>query len=172
MTSVALAWSAAWILTAAAAGIRLWRASTGREPFVKSGYRWLAAGALCLGVGGAVQQTFGGLIGGASPLRVADLISLSALPAIVIGLATITADRSGGDRSGIEPSRWRLFQDRAARSASGRSRSSVKAAAGPAAFTLDLLRPLADLAARSWNSRQRLGSMPLRSPPDRSAVIV
>jgi len=169
MTSVALAWSAAWILTAAAAGIRLWRASTGREPFVKSGYRWLAAGALCLGVGGAVQQTFGGLIGGASPLRVADLISLSALPAIVIGLATITADRSGGDRSGIEPSRWRLFQDRAAqvRPGGGAVLDSallvvslfaiglvvmfgtdyVKAAAGPAAFTLDLLRPLADLAA-------------------------
>ena len=169
MTSVALAWSAAWILAAAATGIRLRRASTGRQPFVKSGYRWLAAGALCLGVGGAAQQIFGGLIGGASPLRVADLISLSALPAIVIGLATITADRSEGDRSQVEPSRWRLFQDRAAQVKPGSGAvldsallvvslfaiglvamfgtDDAKAAAGLAAFTLDLLRPMADLAA-------------------------
>jgi EAL domain-containing protein (putative c-di-GMP-specific phosphodiesterase class I)/GGDEF domain-containing protein len=169
MTSVALAWSAAWIVMAAAAGIRLWRASTGREPFVKSGYRWLAAAALCLGVGGAVQETFGGLIGGALPLRVADLISLSALPAILIGLATITTDRADGDRGRIEPSRWRLFQDRAAqvRPGSGAVLDSAllvvslfaiglvvmfgadftKAAVGPGAFALDLLRPVADLAA-------------------------
>ena len=33
------------------------------------------------------------MIGGPQPLRVADLISLAALPALVIGLATITADR-------------------------------------------------------------------------------
>jgi PAS domain S-box-containing protein len=175
MTSVSLAWAVAWILVAAAVGIRLWRASTGREPFVKSGYRWLAAGALCLGVGGAVQQTLGGLIGGASPLRVADLISLSALPAIVIGLATITADRSvfastsDGDRGHAEPSRWRLFQDGAARARPGSGAvldsallvvslfaiglvamfgtDYTRAGVGFAAFALDLLRPVADLAA-------------------------
>src|SRR5215469_215345 len=169
MTSVALAWSAAWILTAAAAGIRLWRASTGREPFVKSGYRWLAAGALCMGVGGAMQQTFGGLVGGAPPLRVADLISLSALPAIVIGLATITADRSDRDRGHAEPSRWRLFQDGAAqaRPGSGAVLDSAllvvslfaiglvamfgtdytNAGVGLTTFAVDLLRPVADLVA-------------------------
>jgi diguanylate cyclase (GGDEF)-like protein/PAS domain S-box-containing protein len=170
MTSVALAWSTAWILAAAATGIRLWRVSTGCEPFVKSGYRWLAAGASCLGVGGAVQETLGGLIGGASPLRVADLISLSALPAIVIGLATITADRSDGDRGHAEPSRWRLYQDGAAQARPGSGAvldgallvvslfaiglvamfgaDYTKAVVeGPAAFALDLLRPVADLAA-------------------------
>lgn len=169
MTSVALAWSAAWILVAAAVGVRLWRASTGREPFVRSGYRWLAAGALCLGVGGALQQAFGGVVGGAQPLRVADLIGLGALPAIIIGLATITADRSGGDRGHAEPTRWRLTADWAAqvRPGSGAVIDSAllvvslfaiglvtlfgaaytRSAVGPAAFALDLVRPVADLAA-------------------------
>src|SRR5262249_11313747 len=108
-------------------------------------------------------------IGGASPLRVADLISLSALPAIVVGLATITADRADGDRGHAEPSRWRLFQDGAAQARPGTGAvldsallvvslfaiglvgmfgtDYTKAGAGFAAFALDLLRPVADLAA-------------------------
>jgi PAS domain S-box-containing protein len=169
MTSVALAWSAAWILVAAAVGTRLWRASIGCEHFFKSGYRWLAAGAFCLGVGGAWQQTLGGLFGGAPPLRVADLISLAALPAIVIGLATITADRSDGDHGHTEPSRWRLFQDGAAqvRPGGGALLDSAllvvslfaiglvamfgtdytSSGVTPGTFAVDLLRPVADLAA-------------------------
>ncbi|HWF81589.1 MAG TPA: bifunctional diguanylate cyclase/phosphodiesterase [Streptosporangiaceae bacterium] len=172
MTSVALGWSAAWILVAAAAGTRLWYASTGRELFVKNGYRWLAAAAVCLGVGGAVQQTFGGLLGGASPLRVADLISLGALLAIVIGLATVTADRCDRDHGHGEPSRWRLYPagaDEGGQVGPGNGAvldsallvvslfaialvtmfgaDYIKAGAGPGAFALDLLRPVADLAA-------------------------
>lgn len=165
MTSVTFAWSAAWILTACTVGIRLWRASTGCEPFVKSGYRWLAAAALCLGVGGTMQQALGGLLGGASPLRVADLISLGALAAIVIGLATITAEPA--DRGHPEPSRWRLYQDGGTRPGGGAVLDSAllvvslfaiglvaefgtdyaRAGVGPGAFALDLLRPVADLAA-------------------------
>ncbi len=172
MTPVTGAWSAAWLLTAALASIRLWRAGRGHEPFFQSGYRWLAAAAVCLGLGGTVQQAFGGLIGGGGPLRVADLISLGALPAIVLGLATITADRSGGDqglRSASEPSRWRIYSGGAAavRPGGGALLDSAlvvvslfaiglvvmfggdytRAGGGAGAFALDLIRPVADLAA-------------------------
>ena len=64
---------------AALACVRLLRASNHPEPSVKNGYRWLAVAAVCLAAGAAVQQAFGGLIGGALPLRLADLISLGAL---------------------------------------------------------------------------------------------
>ena len=116
-----------------------------------------------------MQQTLGGLLGGAPPLRVADLISLGGLAAIVIGLATITADRADGDRGHAEASRWRLYQDGAGQLGPGSGAvldsallvvslfaiglvvifgtDYTRSGAQPGAFALDLLRPVADLAA-------------------------
>ena len=145
MSSVTL-WPAAWIVVASAVSIRLWRTSTGCEPFVKSGYRWLAAAALCLGAGGTMQQALGGLLGGASPLRVADLISLAALPAIVIGLATITAERAEGGGSGAVLDSALLVVSLFAIGLVAMFGTDY-AGAGPGAFALDLLRPVADLVA-------------------------
>jgi diguanylate cyclase (GGDEF)-like protein/PAS domain S-box-containing protein len=88
---VLLAWSATIVLATVAAVTWLLRAASRGEASVKNGYRWLAVAAGCLGGGAAAQQSFGGLIGGAQPLRLADLISLAALPALIIGLATLTA---------------------------------------------------------------------------------
>src|SRR5258707_3786385 len=86
-----MAWSAAWARIAALAGARLLRVPGPPERSVKNGYRWFAVAAICLAAGATVQQAFGGLVGGASPLRLADLISLAAVPALVIGLATLTS---------------------------------------------------------------------------------
>ena len=95
MSGAVLAWAAAWTLVAVIACIRLLRASGQPEPSVRNGYRWLAVAAVCLAVGATVHQAFGGLIGGALPLRLADLIALAALPALVIGLATLTGPFAG-----------------------------------------------------------------------------
>lgn len=110
MSPVTFAWSAAWILMGAAAGQRLWRLSNSPEPYVRTAYRWLAAAAACLAVGGTAQQAVEGVVGGPAPLRIADLISLAALPALIIGLATITADRVRTANGQLEASRWRRLQ--------------------------------------------------------------
>ena len=110
MTPVTLAWSAAWILLAAAACVRLIRVSSSAPPFVQNGYRWLGGSALCLGLGGALQFKYGVLAGGFSPFRIADLISLAGLPALVIGVATITASDGDGGAGTAETSRWRPYQ--------------------------------------------------------------
>jgi len=95
-----LAWSGAWVLAAAVACVRLLRASRQPERSVRDGYRWLAVAAACLAVGGIVQQAFGGLIGGAQPLRMADLLSLAALPALVLGLGAVTSEAGTGEAAG------------------------------------------------------------------------
>ncbi len=167
MSSVTLTWSAAWILMAAAAGVRLIRLASSAKPFVQNGYRWLAAAALCLGLGGTIQQILDGLANGPQPLWIADLVSFAALPALVIGLATIIAGRPGGDDGSTEPSRWRPYQ-----TASGPRPSVggaldggllavsllaigmvvlfgpdyVSAGISPGAFALDLVQPVVDLA--------------------------
>src|SRR5215467_4172610 len=92
-----MAWSAAWGLIAVLACARLLRVPGQPERSVQNGYRWIAVAAVCLAAGAIVQQAFGGLVGGASPLRLADLISLAALPALVIGLATLTAKFAAGE---------------------------------------------------------------------------
>jgi PAS domain S-box-containing protein len=115
MSPVTFAWSAAWILMGAVAVLRLWRWSESPEPFIRTGYRWLAAGAACLAIGGTAQQAVEGVIGGPAPLRIADLISLAVLPALVIGLATITADRVRTAGGQLESSRWRRLEDAATR---------------------------------------------------------
>ncbi len=154
---------------AAAAGVRLSRMSSPLEHFVQNGYRWLAGAAVCLGVGGTIQQLFGGLIGGPEPLRIGDLISLAALPALVIGIATLTTDQTEADRGAGEPSRWRPYQDVSAqaRPSAGVALGSAllvvslfaiclvvlfapdyqTSGSGASAFALDLIRPVADLAA-------------------------
>ena len=167
MSRATLAWSAAWALIAALACVRLLRASSQSEPSVKNGYRWLAVAAVCLAVGATVHQAFGGLIGGAPPLRLADLISLGALPAVVIGLATLTSDVPGAVRAA--PRGGRLMREHwgvvPAATTPGMAADScllvgalfviflatlfgpdyLQAHVGRAAFALALIRPLADL---------------------------
>jgi len=156
MSSATLAWSTAWILLSALASMRLWRLTSFPEQFAKNGYRWLAVAVLCLGVGGTVQQAFGGLIGGPSPLRFADLISLAALPALVIGLVTITADRSEQGRAAPSwpPTRGMLVDGSlfavslfAIGLVTMFGPDYVAAGTGFGGFALDLIRPVADLAA-------------------------
>ena len=169
MSRATLAWSAASALIAALACARLLRASNHSEPSVKNGYRWLAVAAVCLAVGATVHQAFGGLIGGALPLRLADLISLGALPAVVIGVATLTSDLPGPQRG--TPRRGRLLREYGgvvpAATTPGMAVDScllvgalfviflatlygpdyLHGQIGRAAFALALIRPLADLIA-------------------------
>jgi diguanylate cyclase (GGDEF)-like protein/PAS domain S-box-containing protein len=163
------AWSIAWALAAVLACWRLLRASGHPEPSVRNGYRWFAVAAVCLAAGAIIGRQFGGLIGGAPPLRIADLISLAALPALLIGLATLTARYAPADHGG--PRLSRLLREHGRSSpggvAAGIALDSllligslflilqvalfgpdfVHGNAGRAAFALALLRPLADLAA-------------------------
>lgn len=156
MTAAMMAWSAVWLLGAGVACAGLLRSGSGQpEGSVKNGYRWLAVAAACLAVGAVIQQAFGGLAGGASPLRLADLIDLAALPAIVIGLGALTSRFAKGEHG---------------RSAGGSRETAldscllvgalfmvllvmlfgpdyVSADAGRAAFALALIRPLLDLIA-------------------------
>src|SRR5450432_931245 len=98
-----LAWTAVGAVAAVVAAIRLLGASDQPEPAVRNGYRWFAVAAACWGTGGVAQLAFGGLIGGAPPLRVADLISLAACPALVIGAATLTAPFAEPERASGGP---------------------------------------------------------------------
>jgi diguanylate cyclase (GGDEF)-like protein len=181
MSAAALAWSVALLAAAAVAGVLLWRApAQPHDPSqsgaasqhlrsVQNGSRWLAGAAVALGAGSAAQQAFGGLLGGVQPLRVADLIGLAAMGALVIALAALTAESpvrpaapgraaAGGTHA---QARWM-----AARSLPGIAVDSClfvaalfvicwvtvfgpdyAADGGPAALTLQLIRPLADLAA-------------------------
>src|ERR1700683_2639644 len=171
MSAATLAWSAAWIVLSALATARLWRLTSAREPLAENGYgfRWLAAAALCAGLGGTLQQTSGGLLGGPAPLRLADLVSLAALPALVIGLVTVTVGRDGGEVNAA-PGRWRSGQDSLPRFwpptrgmlvdaalfavsvfaiclAVAFGPDYVASGSGPGGFAAELIRPVADLAA-------------------------
>ena len=181
-----LAWSVAWALAAALACWRLVRASGHPEPSVRNGYRWFAVAVACLAAGAIVGQQFGGLIGGTQPLRIADLISLAALPAIVIGMATLTAEFAPADHGGA---RWtRLLREHGRRAPAGLAAGIaidslllvgslflilqvamfgpdfVHGEAGRAAFALALLRPLADLAAIGLLLRFAVRSLRLTLP--------
>src|SRR5579875_2145059 len=81
MTAAELAWTAGVLAAAAFSAARLLRAPARGQQGTRDGYRWLAAAAACAGSGAAVQRWFAGVVGGAEPLRVADLIALAALPA-------------------------------------------------------------------------------------------
>lgn len=186
-----LAWSAAWALAAVLACWQLIRASLHAGSAVRNGYRWFAAAAVCLAAGAIVQQEFDGLIGGAAPLRIADLISLAALPALVIGLATLTADYAPADPVPTDHGgpRWsRLLREHGPHAPSGLAAGIVidslllvgslflvfqvamfgpdfvHGQAGRAAFALALLRPLADLAAMGLVLRFAVRSLRLTLP--------
>jgi diguanylate cyclase (GGDEF)-like protein/PAS domain S-box-containing protein len=166
VTQAMMAWSAAWALIAALACARLLRVPGQPERSVKNGYRWLAVAAICLAAGATVQQAFGGLAGGASPLRLADLISLAALPALVIGLATLTG-KFAGESGGPRDPGGRGHGARGAWASRGMAVDSCVLVGavfvvllvtlfgpdyaggeiGRAAFALALIRPLADLIA-------------------------
>jgi diguanylate cyclase (GGDEF)-like protein/PAS domain S-box-containing protein len=166
VTQAMMAWSAAWALIAALACARLLRVPGQPERSVKNGYRWLAVAAICLAAGATVQQAFGGLAGGASPLRLADLISLAALPAVVIGLATLTG-KVAGESGGPGGPGSRGHGSRGAWASRGMAVDScvlvgavfvvllvtlfgpdyASGEIGRAAFALALIRPLADLIA-------------------------
>jgi diguanylate cyclase (GGDEF)-like protein/PAS domain S-box-containing protein len=187
MSLATLVWSALWALTAAAACLMLLRASDKPELSVKNGYRWLAIGAGCLGAGAILQAVFSGLIGGAQPLRLADLVSLAALPAIVIGVATLTAEPVAAEpgRSG----HGRLLRESRAVASAGPpqgivldscllvcslfviclvtlfGRDYATGDAGRAAFALALIRPAADLAAIGILLRFAVRSPRLALPP-------
>ncbi len=164
VTQAMMAWSAAWALIAALASARLLRVPGHPERSVKNGYRWFAVAAICLAAGATVQQAFGGLVGGASPLRLADLISLAAVPALVIGLATLTSKFAAGEPGGHGA---RGHGPRGASTSRGMAvdscvlvgalfvvllvtlfgRDYAGGDIGRAAFALALIRPLADLIA-------------------------
>ena len=147
MNVSSLAWSAAWLLAAAVAVVRLLVASGRPEASVRNGYRWLAVATACLGAGATIQQMFGGLVGGGQPLRVADLISLGALPALVIGLATLTGECPDRDRGVLIDSCLLVASLFVIALAAVFGPDYAGSGIGPAAFTLELIRPVADLAA-------------------------
>lgn len=189
-----LAWSAAWALVAALACARLLRASSHPEPPVKNGYRWLAVAAVCLAAGAIVHQAFDGLIGGALPLRMADMISLAALPALVIGLASLTSRYAWGDQGA--PRGGRLAREHAGVASGGPMTGMavdscllvgslfviflvtlygpdyLHAHIGRAAFALALIRPLADLVALGLVLRFVVRSIRLTLMPVLALVTV
>jgi diguanylate cyclase (GGDEF)-like protein/PAS domain S-box-containing protein len=140
-----------------------------------------------------LHQAFGGLIGGALPLRLADLISLAALPALVIGLATLTA--SYGE-PGV-PKLARSPRERAGGVSAAVTRPGMAVDAcllagslfvillvalfgpdyargdvGRAAFALALVRPMADLAALGLVLRFAVRSVRLTLAPVLALVAV
>ena len=145
MTLSAQAWSAIWMLAAVLTAIRLLRAAARPEAEIRNGYRWLAGAAACLGVGATVQRLFGGLVGGAQPLRLADLISLAALPALIIGLWTLTGDVRRSDSGIVVDSVLIPMSVLVILFVTIYGPAYAHANAGPSAFTLALIRPVADL---------------------------
>ncbi len=168
MTHAMLAWAAAWLVLAVVAGVRLLRASGQPGAPVKNAYRWFAVAALCIAAGAIVQQAFGGLAGGAQPLRLADLISLAALPALVIGLATLTASGTGEVRTerGILVDSCLLTSALFVVLLAGLfGPDYAPAKIGRAAFALALIRPVADVVALGMVLRFLVRSVRLAALP-------
>ena len=145
MNLSAQVWSAIWMLAAVLTAIRLLRAAARPEAEIRNGYRWLAGAAACLGVGATVQRLFGGLVGGAQPLRLADLISLAALPALIIGLWTLSGDVRRSDSGIVVDSVLIPMSVLVILFVTIFGPAYAHANAGPSAFTLALIRPVADL---------------------------
>ncbi len=174
------AWAAGWTVLAVLASVRLLRAAGQSEASVRNGYRWFAVAAICIAAGAIVQQAFGGLAGGAQPLRLADLISLAALPALAIGLATLTSRPGAGDHDDAAGAR-------AVHAGTARGMlvdscllsgalfvvllvtllgpDYVPAEIGRAAFALALIRPVADLVALGLVLRFSVRSIRLTALP-------
>ncbi len=155
---------AADIATSAEAAGSLWLAARRRAGRIRLGYLWFAAAAAlwCLGV--VLQQVLGApLRGVAVGLTFADLPPLLALPAAVAGIAALMAGRAA--RAG---DRWRALGQRAAagpvvpRLVDGYIVAAglfvvgwitmfgpeyVTSGSGAGSFAVELIRPLAGLAA-------------------------
>jgi diguanylate cyclase (GGDEF)-like protein/PAS domain S-box-containing protein len=160
MSLAVQAWTTVGALAAASATALLWRGSSRHEPSVKRAYRWLAVAAALWGCGIIAQDALGMPPAGAAvPLTLADLLSLLALPPLVVGVATLAAADAGpGGHSAPGP----LARGAVARLADACLLATAlfitgwlalfaadyaKADVGAGAFALDLIRPLADLAA-------------------------
>jgi diguanylate cyclase (GGDEF)-like protein/PAS domain S-box-containing protein len=185
VTHATLAWAVVWAVAAAVACLRLVRASGQPEAYARNGYRWFAVAAACAAAGAIVQLAFGGLAGGAQPLRLADLVSLAVLPALAIGLATLTARLGPADDSDLAENG--VSQDRVGQSGADRGivvdscllvsalfvvllvslfgPDYVPAEIGRAAFALALVRPVADLIALGIVLRFVVRSMRLTAFP-------
>ncbi len=158
-------------LAAASAAVLLWRGASRHEPSVKRAYRLLAAVAVLWGAAFIGPTAFSGpLTGTTFPLTLADLLALLALPILVIAVAAMTPSApepgSGQPAPGAQapgtPARMVLTRGAVARLADCLLLVSAlfaigwltlfaaeyaKAGVGAGAFTLDLIRPLADLLA-------------------------
>jgi diguanylate cyclase (GGDEF)-like protein/PAS domain S-box-containing protein len=179
-----VAWAAIWAAVAVVAFARLLRASGRPEPSVRNGYRWFGVAAVCTAAGAIVQQLFGGLAGGAQPLRLADLISLAALPALVIGLATLTSGLAPGERGAGDARQgrtaWGLLLDSCllvsalfvVLLATLFGPDYMPAEIGRAAFALALIRPVADLVALGMVLRFFMRSFRLTLPPVMALVAI
>jgi diguanylate cyclase (GGDEF)-like protein/PAS domain S-box-containing protein len=171
MNLATLAWSATWIVLSCLAAARFWRLAGAGQPLAENayGFRWLAAASLGFGVAGTLEQNSGGLIGGPPPLRLADLVGLAAVLALIIGLVLVTVGREG-KRIEVPPSRWRITREDLPRFWPPTKGMLVDAAlfavsmfaiclvvtfgpdyvasgAAPGGFALDLIRPVVELAA-------------------------
>ncbi len=171
MTLAAQVWAAAGALAAASAAVLLLRAARRRDP-ARSGYRWLAVVAVAWGAGLIAQEVAGP---GTFALSLADVLTLPALAALVIGSAGLAegrkasqpaAARSGASR--ILRGGWGVVPPSQHRQAgTGRIADAAililalfgltwvailasgyqGSALAPGAFTADLIHPAADLIA-------------------------
>jgi diguanylate cyclase (GGDEF)-like protein/PAS domain S-box-containing protein len=179
-----VAWAATWAAVAVVAFALLLRASGQPESSVRNGYRWFGVAAVCIAVGAIVQQMFGGLAGGAQPLRLADLISLAALPALAIGLATLTSGLAPGERgadgSGHPATARGLLVDSCLLVSALFvlllvtlfGPDYVPAEIGRAAFALALIRPVADLVALGMVLRFFVRSLRLTALPAGALIAI
>ena len=158
------AFATADIAASAAAAVSLWLAARRRAGRIRLGYAWFASAAAlwCLGV--TLQLALGApLRGVAVGLTFADLPPLLALPAAVAGVAALMAGHAA--RAG---DRWRTLGQRAVagpmvpRLVDGYIAAAalfvagwitmfgpeyVTSGSGPGSFAVELIRPLAGLAA-------------------------
>lgn len=146
-------WCAVWVVIATLAVIRLLHVSRRPEPAVRNGFRWLAGAVVFLCAGGVIQQAFGGLVGGAQPLRIADLVILIALAALLIGLATLTDDSPRENRGIAADSALIAMSLFVILFATVFGPAYVHTGAASAAFALALVRPVADLVALGLATR-------------------
>jgi diguanylate cyclase (GGDEF)-like protein/PAS domain S-box-containing protein len=179
-----VAWAAAWAAVAVVAFALLLRAAGQPVSSVRNGYRWFGVAAVCIAVGAIVQQMFGGLAGGAQPLRLADLISLAALPALAIGLATLTSGHAPGERgadgSGHPAAARGLLVDSCLLVSALFvlllvtlfGPDYVPAEIGRAAFALALIRPVADLVALGMVLRFFVRSFRLTALPAGALIAI
>jgi diguanylate cyclase (GGDEF)-like protein/PAS domain S-box-containing protein len=107
MSMPAAAWTAlSSVAAAGAAGSLL--AGRQQPEAVRAARRWLAAAALLWGGAAVIRGAAAGSVGSALPLAVTILLTVVALPALVIGLAGLASPRPPGGLAG-------LFQLRLAR---------------------------------------------------------